>query len=56
MPVVADSARCGGSDGEELVLTQALLSLRRSALRCRRARLLIEEHDVVLPPLEVPVH
>jgi hypothetical protein len=32
-------------DGEEVV-TEALRALRRSALCCRRARLLIEDHDL----------
>jgi hypothetical protein len=37
------AAGASGDDGDEVVLTQALRSLRRSALRCRRARLIIED-------------
>jgi hypothetical protein len=33
----------GGPDGEEVVVTEALRSLRKSALCCRRARLMIEQ-------------
>ena len=45
MATATDAPRvdASGDDGDEVVLTQALRSLRRSALRCRRARLIIEE-------------
>jgi hypothetical protein len=48
MGTVADRAdRLDGGEGEEVVVTRALRSLRQSALRCRRARLIFEE-----PPSE----
>jgi hypothetical protein len=46
MPAPGDAASAvdlgeGGTD--DVVVTQALRSLRNSALRCRRARLLLDE-------------
>jgi hypothetical protein len=53
METVIDRADPGGGDGDELVVTQALRSLRQSALRCRRARLIFAtaavEESTVFP-------
>jgi hypothetical protein len=50
MPPPAEALpRADGSDAGEVVLTQALRSMRRSALRCRRARLMLDAPDAELP-------